>query len=161
MIAIFSEDGALYRAEILELNKLNGHLIQYIDFGNNAVVNSNKIYPVEKKLLRLPKQAIHCSLSNIAPKDSQGWSKVNTAAIDNCFNADKFECIFHEQKDDKYLISLSNNNNDVAATLVEKDLATFASESKSDAAVEGTVFLEILKNLVNQVISNYYFITYR
>nr|XP_034196257.1 maternal protein tudor-like isoform X2 [Osmia lignaria]XP_034196258.1 maternal protein tudor-like isoform X2 [Osmia lignaria] len=138
VIAIFSEDGALYRAEILELNKLNGHLVQYIDFGNSAVVNTNKIYPVEKKLMHLPKQAVHCSLLNIVPKDNQGWLKINTAAIDNCFNADRFECVFHDLKDDKYLISLSNNGNDVAATLVEKDLATFASESKSDAAVEGS-----------------------
>ncbi|XP_012147140.2 protein tudor isoform X1 [Megachile rotundata] len=149
VIAIFSEDGALYRAEIIELNKLNGHLVQYIDFGNNAVVDPRKIYSVEKKLMQLPKQAIHCSLLNIIPQDGLSWSKVNTTEIDNCFNADKFECVFHDIKDDKYVISLSNNGNDVATTLVQKNIASFASESKSDtiAKVDDTATPEILCNV--------------
>ncbi|XP_054006330.1 tudor domain-containing 6-like isoform X1 [Hylaeus anthracinus] len=132
VIAIFSEDKALYRGEVIELNKLNGHLIHYIDFGNSAVVNPQKIYSVEKKLLHLPKQAVQCSLLNIIPQDGHSWSKVNTEAIDNCFNADKYECTFHDIIDNKYIISLNNNENDVATTLVEKNLASLASTNKSD-----------------------------
>ncbi|KOC69222.1 Maternal protein tudor [Habropoda laboriosa] len=136
VIAIFSDDGALYRAEIIELNELNGHLVQYIDFGNNAVVNPQKIYPVEKKLMHLAKQAVQCSLLNIIPQGELNWSNVNKEAIDNCFNADKYECIFHDVKDDKYLIELFNNGNDVANTLVERNLASFNSETKSNATIE-------------------------
>ncbi|XP_076634241.1 protein tudor isoform X2 [Colletes latitarsis] len=132
VIAIFSEDSALYRAEVVELNKLNGHLIHYIDFGNVAVVNSQKIYPVEKKLMHLPKQAVQCSLLNIIPQDGLNWSKVNTTAIDSCFNADKYECTFHDMIDSKHIISLNNNGNDVATQLVQENLASFASTNKSD-----------------------------
>ncbi|XP_026673866.1 uncharacterized protein LOC108630430 isoform X2 [Ceratina calcarata] len=127
VIALFADDKALYRAEIIELNKLNGHLVQYIDFGNSAVVNPKKIYPVEKRLLHLPKQAMLCSLLNIVSQDGLNWSKINTEAIDNCFNADKYECTFHDIKDNKYLVSLVNNGNDVANTIVEKNLALFSS----------------------------------
>ncbi|XP_076751739.1 protein tudor [Xylocopa sonorina] len=137
VIAVFSDDGALYRAEIIELNKLTGHLIQYVDFGNNALVDPRKIYPVEKKLMNLPKQAVQCSLLNIVPQNSLDWSKVNTQAIDSCFNADNYECIFHDVKDNKYTISLTNNGVDVAKTLVEKNLASFSSEIISDTAIEG------------------------
>ncbi|XP_061943074.1 maternal protein tudor isoform X1 [Apis cerana] len=131
IIARFSDDGALYRAEVIELNKLNGHLIQYIDFGNNAVVNPRKIYPVEKNLMYLPKQAVQCSLLNIAPLDGISWSKVNTKAIDNCFNADKYKCIFHDIKNNKYSISLINEETDVGNMLVEQNLASFNSKIKS------------------------------
>ncbi|CAL7945702.1 unnamed protein product [Xylocopa violacea] len=146
VIAIFSDDGALYRAEVIELNKLTGHLIQYVDFGNNALVDPRKIYPVEKKLMNLPKQAVQCSLLNIVPQNNLGWSKVNTQAIDNCFNADKYECIFHDLKDNKYSISLTNNGIDVAKTLVEKNLASFSSETTSDTTIED-------KNVTTPIIS--------
>ncbi|XP_076177543.1 protein tudor isoform X2 [Ptiloglossa arizonensis] len=136
VIAIFSEDGALYRAEVIELNKLNGHLIHYIDFGNSAIVDPQKIYSVEKKLMHLPKQAVQCSLLNILPQDGLTWSQVNTKAIDNCFNADKYECTFHDIIDNKYIISLNNNENDVATILVKESLASFTSTSKSDDVIE-------------------------
>ncbi|XP_076658151.1 protein tudor isoform X2 [Halictus rubicundus] len=136
VIATFSEDKALYRAEIIELYKFNGHLIHYIDFGNNAVVNFNNIYPVEKEFMHLPKQSFKCSLLNIIPKDGLGWSNVDTKEIDNCFNGDKYTCTFHGIEDNKYLVSLNINGNDVANTLVEKNLASFASKAKSDDIVD-------------------------
>ncbi|XP_078047780.1 protein tudor isoform X2 [Augochlora pura] len=138
VIATFSEDKALYRAEVVELNKYNGHLIHYIDFGNNAVVDFQNIYPVEKEFMRLPKQAFQCSLLNIIPKDGFNWSNVDTKAIDNCFNGDKYTCTFHGIEENKYLISLNNNGNDVANMMVEKNLAAFASEAKSDNIADGT-----------------------
>ncbi|XP_015430080.1 PREDICTED: maternal protein tudor [Dufourea novaeangliae] len=132
VIASFFEDKALYRAEIIELNKLSGHLIHYVDFGNSAVVDPSNIYPVEKEFIRLPKQAFQCSLLNISPKDGLSWSKVDTGAIDNCFNADKYECTFHDIKDNKYLILLSNNGSYVADVLIERNLASCDSATKSD-----------------------------
>ncbi|XP_076220717.1 protein tudor isoform X2 [Nomia melanderi] len=132
VIATFFEDKALYRAEIVELNKLNGHLIHYIDFGNSAVVDFQNIYPVEKEFMYLPKQAFQCSLLNIIPKDGLNWSNIDTETIDNYFNDDKYTCTFHCMKDNKYFISLNNNGNDVGSMLVENNLASFSSETKSN-----------------------------
>ncbi|XP_071861857.1 protein tudor isoform X2 [Bombus fervidus] len=137
VVAIFSDDGAFYRAEIIELNKLNGHHIQYIDFGNSAIVDPQNIYPVEKELMRLPKQAVQCSLLNVAPPVGFNWSEANTKAIDNCFNVDNFTCVFHDKKDNKYLISLINNGKDVANMLAELNLASLSnSGTKSDVDVK-------------------------
>ncbi|XP_060822618.1 maternal protein tudor-like isoform X2 [Bombus pascuorum] len=131
VVAIFSDDGAFYRAEIIELNKLNGHHIQYIDFGNSAIVDPQNIYPVEKELMRLPKQAVQCSLLNVAPLVGFNWSEANTKAIDNCFNVDNFTCVFHDKKDNKYLISLINNEKDVANMLAELNLASLSNSDNN------------------------------
>nr|XP_050852508.1 maternal protein tudor-like isoform X2 [Vespula vulgaris] len=125
VIAIFSEDKALYRAEIIE-NKSDEYIVQYIDFGNRALVNKSDIYQVEKKLMQLPKQAYHCSLQNIKPFIGSKWSEVNTQAIDDCFNADKYGCLFHNIENDKYIVSLNNCRQDVADILVNKNLASYA-----------------------------------
>ncbi|XP_047349819.1 maternal protein tudor-like isoform X3 [Vespa velutina] len=125
VIAIFSEDKALYRAEIIE-SKNDEYIVQYIDFGNRALVNKSDIYQVERKLMQLPKQAYHCSLQNIKPFIGSKWSEVNTQAIDNCFNADKYGCLFHNIENDKYIVSLNNCGQDVANILVNKNLASYA-----------------------------------
>ncbi|KAI4466350.1 tudor domain containing protein [Holotrichia oblita] len=55
----FSEDGALYRAEIIS-NQFNQYHVRYVDYGNVATVN--KVYPIEKKYMKIPAQAIPCGL---------------------------------------------------------------------------------------------------
>ncbi|XP_033178847.1 maternal protein tudor isoform X2 [Bombus impatiens] len=153
VVAIFSDDGAFYRAEIIELNKLNGHLIQYIDFGNSAIVDPQNIYPVEKELMRLPKQAVQCSLLNVAPLDGSNWSEANTKEIDNCFNVDNCTCVFHDKKDNKYLISLINNGDDVAKMLAKLNLASLSnSDTKLDVDVtDNNTSKPIIKSNIKRV----------
>ncbi|XP_020712473.2 maternal protein tudor-like [Athalia rosae] len=129
VIAFFSDDGALYRAEIKELNKLRGHIVQYVDFGNRAMVDPSKIYPVEKKFAVLPKQAMHCTLKNVSPTSGSDWSRANKQQVDRYFDADKYKCTFHGKKDGKYLISLSNNGKDVGDSMIAAGLAV-NSEAK-------------------------------
>lgn len=138
MISIFSEDGAFYRAEIMADNGQRGYVIQYIDFGNCATVNQCNIYPVEKKFMQLPRLAIQCSLKNIIPSNSSNWSENNNDALDNCFSADKYKCIFHNFNDNQYTISLSSNEQDVGDILVRRNLATFATRTsiKADGGKE-------------------------
>ncbi|XP_066589234.1 maternal protein tudor [Prorops nasuta] len=129
VIAIFAEDGALYRGEIVEINKGNGHVVRYIDFGNCAVVERNKMYPVEKRFTLLPKQAIHCGLKDIQPINNYGWPKPSTHAFDAYFNCDKYELIFHKMKDDKYEVTLFGNGKDIAKQLLENHLALLTDAS--------------------------------
>lgn len=77
--------------------------------------------------MQLPKLAVQCTLGNIVPKNLS-WSDVNNDALDNCFNGDKYECIFHTLNGDQYTISLSHNGQDVGDTLVKKNLAVFVKE---------------------------------
>lgn len=125
-MAIFADDGALYRAEVLDLNKARGNIVRYIDFGNCAMVETRNTYRVEKRFMKLPKQAVNCSLKNIVSANGSSWSKANNQEIDKCFDADSYECSFHEISDGKYTVSLSNNGVDVAGSMVDKSIASFA-----------------------------------
>ncbi|XP_014611434.1 PREDICTED: maternal protein tudor isoform X1 [Polistes canadensis] len=137
-IAIFSEDKALYRAEIIE-NKNDEYIVQYIDFGNRSLVNKNNIYQVERKLMQLPKQAYYCSLENIKPFVNSEWSEVNTQAIDDCFNADKYGCLFHSIENDKYIVSLNDCEQDVTCTLVQKNLASYVVADTTMSAEDNSI----------------------
>ncbi|OXU22838.1 hypothetical protein TSAR_002680 [Trichomalopsis sarcophagae] len=139
VIAVLPEDGVLYRAQVLELNKPRGHVVQYIDYGDRAMVDPRNIYPVERKYMKLPKQAIFCALKNIAPTPGSNWS--NTAELAKLFGAEKFDCIFHELKNDKYLISLSSNGIDIGSALVDKNVAVFSTaiDKQTESLPEETV----------------------
>ncbi|KAL6267474.1 hypothetical protein P5V15_000550 [Pogonomyrmex californicus] len=130
IIAKFSEDGALYRAEVVSNYAKDAYVVQYIDFGNCAIVYRDNIYPVEKKFMQLPKLAVQCSLKDIVPNNNNlSWSEVDNNALDNCFNADKYECIFHSLNDNQYIISLNYNGQDVNNMLIERNLATIATKT--------------------------------
>ncbi|XP_046422936.1 maternal protein tudor isoform X1 [Neodiprion fabricii] len=145
VIAFFSDDGALYRAEIKELNKLRGHIVQYIDFGNCAMVDPCKIYPVEQRFAKLPKQAMHCTLSNILPATGIDWSKANKHEIDKYFDADKFKCTFHGTKDGKYLISLNNRGKDIAESMITIGLAINSNHVTEKSAINNVTLAEQCK----------------
>ncbi|XP_063978120.1 maternal protein tudor-like isoform X2 [Diachasmimorpha longicaudata] len=129
VIAVFADDGAYYRAEILELNKLRGNIIRYIDFGNCAMVETKKTFRVEKQFMEMPKQAFNCTLKNVVPVSGNNWTKSNSHEIDKLFNVEKFECCIHEIKDNKYTVSLMFEEKDLAGIMVEKGLADFAVSS--------------------------------
>ncbi|XP_071555768.1 protein tudor isoform X1 [Temnothorax nylanderi] len=130
VIAIFSEDRALYRAEVVNIDtRKDAYVVQYIDFGNCAIVDQYNIYSVEKKFMHLPRLAVQCSLKDIVPNNSNSnWSEVDSNALDNCFSADKYECIFHSFNDDQYVISLNHDGQDVSNILVQKNLAVFTTK---------------------------------
>ena len=125
MIAVLPDDGVLYRAEVVELDKPLGHVVQYVDYGDRAMVDRQKIFPVERKFTKLPKQAVFCGLKNIAPPSGSNWS--NSAETEKYFNVEKLECTFLEFKNNKYLTSLKNKGNDLASALVDKNLAILST----------------------------------
>ncbi|XP_058803778.1 maternal protein tudor [Phymastichus coffea] len=133
VIAVLPEDGVLYRATVVELNKPRGPVVQYIDYGDRAMVDLRKIYPVEKKYMVLPKQALYCSLKNIAPILGSNWS--NATEISKFFNAEIYDCIFHELQNDQYLISLNVNGVDISNALVQNGLAMFSSRASEARTV--------------------------
>lgn len=74
---------------------------------------------------------------NVAPLNGFNWSEADTKAIDNCFNVDNCTCVFHQKEDNKYLISLINDGNDIAKMLAELNLASLSnSGTKSDVDVK-------------------------
>ncbi|XP_011311904.1 maternal protein tudor isoform X2 [Fopius arisanus] len=136
VIAVFAEDGAFYRAEVLELNKLRGNIVRYVDFGNCAMVEAKKTFRVEKQFMEMPKQAFNCTLKNVIPVSGDNWVKSNSHEIEKLFNVEKFECCFHEVKDYKYTVSMMVDGKDLAGVMVEKRLADFAVSASVPEVVE-------------------------
>lgn len=97
VIVQFSEDGALYRAVVLS-SQFNQYHVKYIDYGNVATVN--KVYPIEKKYMKLPAQAILCGLRGIAPC-SDNWPNPNTYSP--YFDKDHFNCQFTSFLEDRLM----------------------------------------------------------
>ena len=128
-MAVFAEDGAFYRAEVVEINKSLGTIVRYIDYGNRAIVDPKQMYRVEKRFMELPKQAVNCSLKNIVPANGMSWSNANREELVKLFDIDNLECTFHEYDGTKYITSLNKAGIDVAGQLVEKSVASFAVSS--------------------------------
>lgn len=126
VIAEFSEDNILYRAMVLE-NKGSKYKVQYIDFGNMSLVDSNKIYQVETRFMTLPVQSVRCGIAGIKPV-SESWP-VNEQ-IDKIFNKDSFVCVFENILEDKYGVQLWNGDVNVKAQVIETGLGQEGSAFK-------------------------------
>lgn len=88
VVALFAEDGVLYRAIVLESNHPS-YRVQYVDYGNVAMVD--QIWPLEKRFIKLPAQAMRCALSGIKSKDGK-WPQPDVYS--SYFDKDVFDCNF-------------------------------------------------------------------
>lgn len=97
VVALFPEDSVLYRAIVLE-NNSPSYRVQYVDFGNIAMVD--KIWPIEKRFMKLPAQAIHCALDCIKCNDTK-WPQPDV--FSPYFDKDVFNCKFVSKDLNKYV----------------------------------------------------------
>lgn len=130
VLARYPEDGVLYRAIVISCQPLGKYIVQYVDFGNKFLVDLRDIWQLEQELMELPKMAVHCSLLGVSPKEGE-WKANND--IDLCFNAPRYQCIFHDFVDSKHKVALWNNGISVADKLIEKELAVNSKETSSIA----------------------------
>ncbi|XP_061126944.1 tudor domain-containing protein 15 [Syngnathus typhle] len=64
VLARYHEDGALYRAVVGADHDRSGSKVDFLDYGNSAVVEEKKIYALPGKFLLLPPFAIPCCLAD-------------------------------------------------------------------------------------------------
>lgn len=97
IIGLFPEDNVLYRAQILEITS-NQYKIYYVDFGNVSTVT--KVWPIDRKFLKLPAQAIVCSLRDVAPPGDTGiWPEADS--FSQYFEKANFVCRFIDEDENK------------------------------------------------------------
>ncbi|XP_017783204.1 PREDICTED: maternal protein tudor isoform X2 [Nicrophorus vespilloides] len=101
VIAQFEDDGALYRAKIIQKIK-STMSVYFVDFGN--ISKTDIVYQIEKKHMEMPAQALHCSLPDIVPFENKAWPK--TEKFSSYFNKDMYSCLFSEKKDKCYYVNL-------------------------------------------------------
>lgn len=88
VVALFPDDNVLYRAVVVENNPVSFR-VHYVDFGNISV--TEKIWPIEKKFMELPVQAICCGLSGICCPGEK-WPE--PSCFEWFFNKNTFTCSF-------------------------------------------------------------------
>ena len=83
-LAKFSEDGKLYRAELLSPNKKSDkYEVLFVDFGNTSLVDPSEIYNLSnlnESLADLPRLALKCKLQGVPP-EGYTWSEGATKAL--------------------------------------------------------------------------------
>lgn len=65
IVAEYSSDNGIYRAVIKKILPGNSFEVEFIDYGNTAVVNASKIYELKREFLTIPKLGIHSFLSGV------------------------------------------------------------------------------------------------
>nr|CAI5849376.1 unnamed protein product [Callosobruchus analis] len=103
VIGLFPEDNVLYRAQVLEVMG-NQYKVFYVDFGNVSTIN--KIWPIEKKFMELPAQAIVCSLHGLKP-NGDTWLDPDSYSL--YFDKDTYICRFVDKDESKLEVTLYDN----------------------------------------------------
>ncbi|XP_034555602.1 tudor domain-containing protein 15 [Notolabrus celidotus] len=62
VLAEYEEDGALYRAAVKDNEGSSCLKVEFVDYGNSAVIGKEKIYSIPKEFLAQPRFSIPCSL---------------------------------------------------------------------------------------------------
>uniref|UniRef100_A0A8C2WNE7 Tudor domain containing 15 n=1 Tax=Cyclopterus lumpus TaxID=8103 RepID=A0A8C2WNE7_CYCLU len=62
VLAEYEEDGALYRSAVTNYEGSSRFKVEFVDYGNSAVMGKEKIYSIPKEYLSHPRFSIACSL---------------------------------------------------------------------------------------------------
>ncbi|CAG9833553.1 unnamed protein product [Diabrotica balteata] len=135
VVALFPEDNVLYRARVLEVVGID-YKVYYVDFGNVSIVS--KTWPIDKKFMNLPAQAIACSLNGISPI-GEDWADPDTYS--GYFDKEAFVCNFIKTVDEKNFVNITYESESIADLLVRDGLALSAASGPTDGDIDINVLL--------------------
>ncbi|XP_071323957.1 tudor domain-containing protein 15 isoform X2 [Trachinotus anak] len=70
VLAVYEEDGALYRSVVKDYEGRYFFKIEFVDYGNSAVVGKENIFLIPKEYLSQPRFSISCSLLDTSTYES-------------------------------------------------------------------------------------------
>ncbi|CAH0557520.1 unnamed protein product [Brassicogethes aeneus] len=149
IIGLFPEDNVLYRSHVLEVLDSGMYKVLYVDFGNVSVIS--KVWPIEKKFMNLPAQAVCCQLVDISPVDGV-WSDPDN--YERYFDKEEFDCGFISENDKIFQVELSHNQVDIGQQLIQDGYAVSLSQAVTADAVDLSILLNqqfrcVLKSVNN------------
>ncbi|KAJ1522671.1 hypothetical protein ONE63_001837 [Megalurothrips usitatus] len=120
IVARFKEDNGFYRG-VIKIQKGNKFGVQYIDYGNKALLESNHIYGLLHQYSDFPAHAIPCQLKDVKPPGEK-W--VKSSSLAEYFSSGEFTLSFHDAESECCTVSLKRNGIDVGTDLISKKLAS-------------------------------------
>ncbi|XP_044232202.1 tudor domain-containing 6 [Thunnus albacares] len=111
--AEFADDSSWYRAVVREIHGNTTALVEFVDFGNTAMMPISKMARLHKSFLQLPMYSTHCMLSDAAALGKEEMLDPEVVAAfkrDIGGNGDKeLKCRFIRQSGSVWEVSLENN----------------------------------------------------
>ncbi|NWH61261.1 TDR15 protein, partial [Geococcyx californianus] len=106
IVAEHDADCFYYRAVIKTLKLGNAFEVEFIDYGNAAVVSSSKICRIQKKFLALPRLSFHCFLSRVKSRSDESWTEKSASHFVSKINNGPIVCKFLRQHGEQWEIDV-------------------------------------------------------
>ncbi|XP_038070422.1 uncharacterized protein LOC119739516 [Patiria miniata] len=87
-LARFHEDDRWNRVRILDIPGDGRYEVFYLDYGDREEVAKDWLHPAWNNILKLPFQAIQCSLTNVSPNEDEWSDAAGDALWDMCLDGD-------------------------------------------------------------------------
>ncbi|NXQ08441.1 TDR15 protein, partial [Vidua macroura] len=120
IVAEHDADCFYYRAVIKTLKSGNTYEVEFIDYGNAAVVSSSKICRIPEKFLTLPRFSVHCFLSSVKSIPGESWTKENAAYFARTVSDKPVACKFLQQHGEKWEIDVICDGESLSNSLLHK-----------------------------------------
>ncbi|XP_075940851.1 tudor domain-containing 6 [Anarhichas minor] len=137
--AEFADDSSWYRAVVREVHGKTMALVEFVDFGNTAMMPISKIGRLQKSILQLPIYSTHCMLSEAAglgKKEVLNPEVVSAFTEDIGGSGDKvLKCHFVRQSGSVWEVSLEDSGVNVMCK-VPPTCSTDGSEIASEELVQ-------------------------
>ncbi|NXY30508.1 TDR15 protein, partial [Pomatorhinus ruficollis] len=120
IVAEHDADCFYYRAVIKALKSGNSYEVEFIDYGNAAVVSSSKICRIPEKFLTLPRFSVHCFLSSVKSFPGESWTKESAAYFARAVSDKPVACKFLEQHGEKWEIDVICDGESLSSSFLHK-----------------------------------------
>ncbi|NWH32589.1 TDR15 protein, partial [Chloropsis hardwickii] len=117
IVAEHDADCFYYRAVIKTLKSGSSYEVEFIDYGNAAVVSSSKICRIPEKFLTLPRFSVHCFLSSVP---GESWTKESAAYFARKVSDRPVACKFLQQHGEKWEIDVICDGESLSNSLLNK-----------------------------------------
>ncbi|NXC55138.1 TDR15 protein, partial [Aleadryas rufinucha] len=120
IVAEHDADCFYYRAVIKTLKSGNSYEVEFIDYGNAAVVSSSKICRIPEKFLTLPRFSVHCFLSSVKSVPGESWTKESAAFFARTVSDKPVACKFLQQHGEKWEIDIICDGESLSNSLLQE-----------------------------------------
>ncbi|TFJ99605.1 Tudor domain-containing protein 15 [Platysternon megacephalum] len=121
VLAEYVIDCFLYRAVIKTVRSGKSYEVEFIDYGNTAVVSPSKIYKIQGKFLTLPRFSIHCFLSRVKSTHPDGrWSSNVMFYFSRKVNNKQITCVFLQQHEQQWEVDIICDGKSVVNELMQR-----------------------------------------
>nr|XP_009940444.1 PREDICTED: tudor domain-containing protein 15-like [Opisthocomus hoazin] len=120
IVAEHETDCFYYRAVVKTLRSGNSFEVEFIDYGNAAVVSPSKICRIQKKFLTLPRLSVHCFLSRVKSVPGEGWTNKITSYFVSKINNKAVACKFLQQHGEQWEIDVICDGKSMSNDLLQK-----------------------------------------